>query len=161
MKNYKLKRRRGNLKFGGLRHRRRVRRNPHQMFDFMWYTWNIDKAIALIAKRRKKNKDIKNMDVDQIYNAIRWSTPDRPVFAGTNVDPEYALTKADVNKPLVFGLLKDKNTWYSILIDGHHRLYRAHAEGIKNMPAYFLNKRENHHAMVGLRKAPLKRKVRK
>ena len=82
MKRHKLKRRRGNLKFGGLRHRRRARRNPHQMFDFMWYTWDIDKAIALIAKRRKKNKDIKNMDVDQIYNAIRWSTPDRPVFAG-------------------------------------------------------------------------------
>jgi hypothetical protein len=126
----------------------------------MWYTWSIDEATNMINKRKKKNKDIQEVDVDQIYNAIRWSTPDRPIFAGTDVNPEYALTKSDVSRPLIFGLIKDKNTWYSILIDGHHRLYRAHAEGIQKMSAYFLNKRENNHSMLGLRRIPPKRKIR-
>jgi len=157
MKKHKLTRR-ANLKFPTHRHQKRIRKNPHQIFDYLWYTWDIDKAEAQITKRRKRDKDIQEIDVAHVYNSIRWSTPDHPVFAGTIVEPEYALTKADVNKPLIFGLLKDGATWFSILIDGHHRLYRARADGLEKMAAYFLNKRENYHSMIGPRRAPLKKK---
>lgn len=165
MKRHRLLRR-ANLKFDLLRQRprKRARKNPEtprQTFEYMWYVWDINKAEALILKRRKKDKDIQEIDVSHVYDSINWSTPDRPTFGGTMVNPEYALTKADVTKPLIFGLLKDKTTWFSILIDGHHRLYRAQAEGLTKMPAYFLNKRENYHSMIGPRRAPLKRKLRR
>lgn len=164
MKRHRLVKRRANLKFGIHRHKRRDRNpgeTPHQTFDYLWYTWDINKAEALITKRRKRDKDIQEIDVAHVYNSINWSTPDRPTFGGTMVNPEYALTKADVTKPLIFGLFKDKATWYSVLIDGHHRLYRAQAEGLEKMPAYFLNKRENYHSMIGSRRAPLKRQLRR
>lgn len=165
MRRHRLIRRRPNLQFGNLRRKMHARKNPeetpHQHFDYLWYTWDINKAEALIAKRRKRDKDIQEIDVAHVYGSINWSTPDRPTFGGTIVNPEYALTKADVTKPLIFGLFKDKTTWFSILIDGHHRLYRAQAEGLAKMPAYFLNKRENYHSMLGPRRAPLKKLRRK
>lgn len=149
--------RRANLLFSvkrGHRRRHRPRRNPHQTFHYLWYVWDIEAAERAIAKRRRP--DLQEIDVDHVYGAINWSTPDRPTFGGVSVDPEYALRRADVSKPLLFGLIKDGSAWYSILIDGHHRLYRAKAEGLKSMPAYYLNKRENHHSMLGPRRAPLK-----
>lgn len=137
------------------------KKNPEerQTFHYAHWVWDIEKAEQLIQKRRKKDKDITSANVDHIFESIRWSLPEHPVFAGIMIDPNYALTKADISKPLIFGQFKDRKTkqWYSILIDGHHRLYRAKHEGLKEMPAYCLNKRENNAAMLGMHRFPPRR----
>jgi len=123
----------------------RKQRNPDkEIFKWGRFQWNITKAKEIINKR-KKNIKPKTISVNQIYETIRWNIP-----LGINIDEKYALTKADITKPLIFGLVKIEKQWYALLIDGHHRLYRAKHEKVKTMPAYFLTEKENKMALTGL-----------
>ena len=131
-------------------------RNPEpdrkrQAFRWMQYAWSIDKAEELIAKRRKKIPP-EMVDVDYLYGNIRW----HPTVFGVSIDKDYALTKADLSRPLIMGLIKSEGQWFNILIDGHHRLYRAKHEGIKKLPAHLLTKAENHKASMGMIRPPIR-----
>ena len=138
-------------------YRRNAEGKPTEYFDFMAYTWNIDRARELIAKRKRNKKPIP-VNVEEIYNSIRWGG-----ILGVRVDEEYALTQADLSKPLIFGLIKlpgekgKKAEWFRLLIDGHHRLYRAMHEGIETLPSYDLTKKENHLAAEGMMRPPPRR----
>ena len=134
-------------------------KRPTEYFDYMMYTWNVDRARDLIKKRRCNKRPI-TVDVDEMFNAINWGG-----FMGVQINEEYALSKADVTKPLIFGLIKiakkrgsdEPHGWFKILIDGHHRLYRAKQEGLSLLPAYELSKSENHKVMEGMFRAPPRR----
>lgn len=104
---------------------------PHRE-KFQWgrYIWDVTRANELI-KLRKKNKSPHLVDVDEIYNN------------SSRINTDYALKKSDFTKPLIFGLIEIDKEWLRILIDGHHRLYRAKHESIKTLPAYSLTKAEN------------------
>jgi len=132
---------------------------PTEYFDYLYYTWNIDRARELL-KNRRRDKRPTTINVDEIFNAISWGG-----FLGVSINEEYALTQTDLTQPLIFGWIKIKKTrdsdephgWFQILIDGHHRLYRAKQEGLTVLPAYILTKKENHEAAEGMRRPPLRK----
>lgn len=133
--------------------------NPdRQIFEsrLLGYVWDIDLAQKLLQKRN--SQEIESINVESTYNSIQWAVKGSsriPLF-GSSVDPEYTL-KTDLTKPLIFGLVKVQGSWYRILIDGHHRLYRAFQEGVQELPAYYLTKAENRKTVISDKKPPVKR----
>lgn len=121
-----------------------------EVFQFGPYAWDIDLAIKLLQKR--KNKKLEHVNVKDVYTKSTMSM--------ISVDEKYALEKTDLNKPLIFGMLKIEGNWFSILIDGHHRLFRANKESIDKLPAYFLTKPENYKISIGWQKPPKKNPIR-
>ena len=55
---------------------------------------------------------------------------------------------SDLTKPLVVAeLSKD----HLLLIDGNHRLYKARALGLENIPCYYLSQKQQQHFIVHFR----------
>jgi hypothetical protein len=62
---------------------------------------------------------------------------------GPDFDRGYAMT-TDLTEPVIVAMLhsQEDDRDYPLLIDGTHRLYRAHAEGTPELPVYVLNVEE-------------------
>ncbi len=88
--------------------------------SIMWDIELLLKDIELFQKRE--------FNVEKLYN----SNPSR-------VDEEYAMT-TDVTKPLVIAQLSDK---IDKLIDGNHRLYKAHKTGMQTICCCYLSPKEH------------------
>lgn len=68
--------------------------------------------------------------------------PTSPVKVGPTFDPAHALT-ADLNRPLILATFTTgEGAGAELIIDGSHRLYRAHLEGRDSLPAYLLTASE-------------------
>jgi hypothetical protein len=63
---------------------------------------------------------------------------------GPDFDREYAMT-TDLTEPVIVAIMRSQETGEvaPLLIDGTHRLYRAHAEGLDVLPVYVLNAEES------------------
>lgn len=67
------------------------------------------------------------------------------VGAGTRFDAAFALT-ADLTIPVIVAILRDdRQDEQPLLIDGTHRVYRAHRDGVTHLPGgYVLTADETH-----------------
>jgi hypothetical protein len=63
-------------------------------------------------------------------------TPSGP-GPGRALDRAYAMT-TDLAQPLIIASVPLGNAAYNVLLDGLHRLYRAHVEGVASLPGWAL-----------------------
>lgn len=95
------------------------------------YGFNVTKAKRILALKPRPASDI---DVAALI----------PGSVGVRIDREHAMT-TDLSEPIILVQVEDPKTgdWLRILIDGHHRLYRAAREGVARLPAYLLTPNES------------------
>lgn len=138
-----------NQPFHGGEHRHqpeRVTNKPNQRFFFSPWVFNIDRAQALIAEQEREIQPLPVEAWAQFYGLDR--TDDRHSISligpGPDFDRGYAMT-TDLAEPVIAAMLhsKEHNEEYPLLIDGTHRLYRAHKEGVAELPAYVLSVEES------------------
>jgi hypothetical protein len=93
-----------------------------QTFQYFGFHFDVDKALKLVTKY-----------------PVEMITPTQEMM-GTflEVDKDYAMGR-DLSKPILFATVLVENKQYNILIDGHHRLYKALAEKVKQIPSITLN----------------------
>lgn len=107
------------------------RHNKKETFHYFDQVVDINRAKKLLKKRKRP---IKLVDVNNLYHKIDWSLLD--------LNPKHA-SKTNLRKPLIFAVSRgSRHQAYSLLVDGHHRLYKAYREGIERLPAFFLTRYE-------------------
>lgn len=116
----------------------------HQVFRIVTHKFCVTTALALIeADAPSAVAERGDVDVTTLSHSIRLLQPKKPdtlpLFA-IDVDPEHAMT-TDLTKPLLIAplLLDSGGTAGNALIDGWHRVYKAHMEGIDTLPAILLS----------------------
>jgi hypothetical protein len=114
-----------------------------QVFQFMTRAWCITKALELIEADPIAAELVEAMDITTLdsYLELTPATPGMVRLITMEVDKEYALTRTNLEKPiLVVRLTSDDGEDYgSLVIDGWHRVYRARVEGRGELPAYVLS----------------------
>lgn len=106
-----------------------------ERFTFGMFNWDIDKAKALLAQSPRKPVRV---SVDKL----------RANQSLINVDAKHAMT-TNLKNPGIMGWLYIDGTWFNILIDGNHRLYKAAQLKRKTLPVYVLTKEENYEIVSG------------
>ncbi|GAA2406180.1 hypothetical protein GCM10010191_12700 [Actinomadura vinacea] len=92
-----------------------------QMFVFLGWAWDVDKAARLAARHPVMRADI---------TRLGWA---RPVI---NVDPVHAAT-VDLSRPLL--AVPVPNAAVPLVIDGYHRIHRAITERVTELPVILLD----------------------
>lgn len=100
-------------------------------------------ALELIQADPTAAEMVEEMDITELDGFLGLKPPapgkTRPVVV--SVDKEYALTKTNLEKPILAIRFTDDNGIYlsDIVIDGWHRVYRARVEGRNELPTYMLS----------------------
>jgi len=95
-----------------------------ETFDFLIGRWNVTKAKEITKGRSPKGMVSVN-DLSKYLGVMR-------------IDKDHA-KNTDVTKPIICILVDE----YALPIDGWHRIYRAHQEGIEYIEAHVLTKEES------------------
>lgn len=119
-------------------------RSRVQRFQFGPWLFNVDQAQALIAETPREAKPLPVTPWAQFYGLDR---PDGPSFSlftpHAGFDRDYAMA-TDLSEPVLVATLRNNESEeFPLLIDGTHRLYRAQAEGVAELPAYVLTAEES------------------
>lgn len=121
------------------------KRQPEQWFVFGAWTFSVDQALAIIEETPREPK---RLPVDQWarFYGLDALVEGRQEFAligpGPDFNQDYAMT-TDLDKPVIVATLETEAVGeVPLLIDGTHRLYRAYAEGVAELPAYLLGAEE-------------------
>jgi hypothetical protein len=119
-------------------------RSRVQRFQFGPWLFNVDRAQALIAE---SPRDTKLVPVAQWARFYGLDSPEGPGFSlftpRPGFDRDYAMT-ADLSDPVLVATLRNnEGEEFPLLIDGTHRLFRANAEGLAELPAYVLTAEES------------------
>lgn len=104
-----------------------VRRNvdgPLERFSFGDLTFDIDAAKEMCG----------GVPNDEVEVSDRWSIK-------INVD-RVAAMRSTSDKPVLIAQIPTKDGLKPLLIDGHHRMYKATQEGVDTLPAYILSPEE-------------------
>lgn len=110
-----------------------------QRFQFGPWLFNVSKAQELVAE---SPRDARPMPVEHWARFYGLTGPDAgsfSLFSPRNLDKDYALT-TDLSEPVIIATMRTLGgEQFSLLIDGTHRLYRAHVEGVARLSAYVLS----------------------
>ena len=114
-----------------------------QHFQFGPWLFNVNGARAIIAECPR---DIKSLPVEpwaHFYGLDNSGDEAASLFAVQDLDRDYAMT-TDLDEPLLVATLRSsQHRQFPLLIDGTHRLYRAYAEQVAELPAYVLTVEES------------------
>jgi hypothetical protein len=115
-----------------------------QHFFFGAWRYDIQFAFALIQAHPRDPVQIDVADWASFYGLDAIGTDRIPILGpGPDFDPAYALT-TDLHVPVILATLDlDDKGRAPLLIDGTHRLYRAHTEHRTHLPAYVLDVAES------------------
>ncbi|RRJ54647.1 hypothetical protein EHV15_34180 [Paenibacillus oralis] len=108
-----------------------VPRKPNYKDEQFYYAgiwWNVSSMLEYIEAKGLQPRE---------YAMVQLRTANDLV----EVDHEYALT-TDLSKP---GIIIQLTREHSLMVDGHHRLYRAIVESRSTYPAYYLSLDEQIH----------------
>ena len=100
-----------------------------ETFRLLAWGWDVERALAITA-------DQEPVDTITVAEAA-------PMLRMIRVDSEHAKT-ADLSRPVIAILMPggpDKG-WGHMLIDGWHRLHRAHADGVPELPCILLTEQQ-------------------
>ncbi|MFI0410611.1 hypothetical protein [Actinomadura sp. 3N508] len=92
-----------------------------EMFVLLGWAWNIDTATRLATRHRARRVDIR---------PLAWAR------AVIGIDPDHAAT-VDLARPLLTVTIP--GTCTPLVIDGWHRVHRALATGIHQLPVIHLD----------------------
>jgi len=125
-------------------------RQREQYFYFMHMRFDIAKAQQMIAENIE-DMPIVTIDVEEVYNSFLAGHDHKPgekllvSLISIAIDKEHAMSDAiDLRVPLIAGKvafnpyvpLEGDTAPENMLLDGWHRVYRAHHEGIETLEAY-------------------------
>lgn len=115
-----------------------------QRFQFGPWVFNVNQAQAIVAQ---SPRDPKLLPVEQwarFYGLDNDASRGFSLFTPLpSFSRDYAMA-ADLNDPVLVATLRNQEgTEFPLLIDGIHRLYRAFAERIAELPAYVLTAEES------------------
>lgn len=98
----------------------------HEVFNFFHHIWDVE-----MAKNIVRNYEVSEVEIKQI-----------PFWRTIVIDKDYALT-TDLNNPIILAhsFDNDGNSIGVLMIDGHHRCYKAEKEGIEKLLLTFYLKR--------------------
>lgn len=113
-----------------------------QIFQFMTKAWCITKALELIEADPTVAELVEAMDITSLDSYLELTPPTQGMvrLVVMEVDKEYALTRTNLEKPILVVRLmsNDGEDYGGLVIDGWHRVYRARVEGRGELPAYVL-----------------------
>jgi hypothetical protein len=132
---------------GGKRNIRRAGESDRprvQRFQFGPWLFNVDQAQALIAESPREPKVLPVAPWARFYGLDSPDGPGVSLFTPhAGFDRDYAMT-TDLRDPVLIATLRsNEGEEFPLLIDGTHRLYRAHADGLAELPAYVLTADES------------------
>jgi hypothetical protein len=113
-----------------------------QHFQFGPWVFNVSGARAIIAERPR---DLQALDVESWAYQYGLDDTDAgaPLFSNVGLDRDYAMT-TDLDEPVIVATVRtSEHGELRLLIDGTHRLYKAHVQGVAELPAYMLNAEES------------------
>jgi hypothetical protein len=115
-----------------------------QYYFFGAWRFDIQAAPVLLAGRSRDPVPIDVADWASFYGLDAIGNSRISILGpGPDFDPAYALT-TDLQMPMILATLDlDDKGRAPLLIDGCHRLYRAHAEHRARLPAYVLDVAES------------------
>ncbi|HKR81476.1 MAG TPA: hypothetical protein VJR27_00550 [Candidatus Saccharimonadales bacterium] len=124
----------------------RAERQTRQLFLFGPWSFDVDQAQAVIAERPRSTHTLPVEPWARAYGLDELDNPNTAslIGPGPSFDRRYAMT-TDLAEPVMVAVLRDQESGQDcpLLIDGTHRLYRAHQEGIAELPAYVLTVEES------------------
>lgn len=109
--------------------------------DGVGYVWNVTKALQIIESAPRETMLFAPEDQGVTLDHILERYPD--------IDEERA-KEANLSRPLLFIAFQGR----SLLVDGWHRLYRAVAEGVRELACYELTQEEANSVLVILEPLP-------
>jgi hypothetical protein len=136
-----------------------------ETFHYAAWAWDVTQALERVAGRPPTESVAVEAWARQLLPPLE--DPTRLSVMGVRIDHEYALgPDIDLSKPLLAVTLEvwDDATQsvqaYTMLIDGHHRLFRAWHDGVATLPLVRLDEKEERR--VRLRGPyPTKRRARR
>jgi hypothetical protein len=116
---------------------------PQQYFVFAAWAFDIDAAQARLQSRPREQIQAEITGWARAFGLHEQPEGRFPLISGPDLDREYAMT-TDLDQPLIFATLQAAGQApEQLLIDGWHRVYRAHAEQRTHLPAYVLDIEES------------------
>src|SRR5260370_22603325 len=115
-----------------------------QRFQFGPWLFNIDEAEDLVAEKPRKAVVASVPPMAHFYGLdVIGNEGSASLFKAARLDREYAMT-TDLEKPVIIAQLRNTSgESFHLLIDVIHRLYRAYAERVDQLPAYVLSVEES------------------
>lgn len=123
-----------------------------EVFEMLGSRWNITEAKKLVAATLRtfdrEGPDGK-IRIADVAAAVAGNDDEGGVLGGVRIDKEHAAT-VDLADPIIVATMPMEHEGKPVLypIDGWHRIYRAHREGIDRLPAYVLTRAESKRVMI-------------
>lgn len=113
------------------------------------FNWNLDEEYFYFSNyifdvRAAKEKIINTADISSVEIDVNYWYNKRKKF-NIPIDTDRIVRyphKYDLNIPLIFVEIPVDNSTHYMLIDGWHRLAKAHRENIQKLNAFFFSKKE-------------------
>ena len=116
---------------------------PQQYFVFAAWAFDIDAAQERLKSHPREQIQAEITGWARAFGLHEQPEGRFPLISGPDLDREYAMT-TDTDVPLIFATLEAAGQAPELLlIDGWHRLYRAHAEQRTHLPAHVLDVEES------------------
>ena len=111
-----------------------------EVFTFLSLSFNVTEAQKFV-----QNKKIQFIEIEGL--AAYLPDPNSKIMQGFKViiDQEKAMSDAtDLTKPIILATYKKSH----FLIDGWHRLYKAHQLGLVELPGYIINEKQTKELLI-------------
>jgi hypothetical protein len=125
-----------------------------QVFQFLARAWCVTRARELIEADSTAAEHIPDADITGLDGFLDLTppTPGNVRLFVVEVDKEYALTRTDLEVPiLLVRIVHEGDDLGCMVIDGWHRVYRARVEGRTSLPACLLHAEIERTARLPLR----------
>jgi hypothetical protein len=111
---------------------------PEQHFIFVAWAFDIRAAQLLLRSHPRETIQTEIISWARVVCIDDHDSGRVPLIGGPDLDRAYAMT-TNLDEPLIIATLQAKGKDPEpLLIDGWHRVYRAHTEGLTHLPAFVL-----------------------
>lgn len=116
---------------------------PQQHFIFAAWAFSINAAQLLLQSHPREQVQAEITGWAHAFGLHEQPEGRFPLISGPDLDREYAMS-TNLDEPLIFATLQAAGQAPELLlIDGWHRVYRAHAEQRTHLAAYVLTVAES------------------
>jgi hypothetical protein len=121
---------------------------PRQIFHFGIWIFDVTAAKQIIRNHPRAPSPIDVAMWARAYGLDRPEPSPVPLIGPEALDPAYART-TDLSAPLLLAFLPHADGDSGrVLIDGCHRLFKAHAEAVAELPAHCLTVEETRSVLI-------------
>lgn len=118
-------------------------RPRNQRFLFGAFVFNVDKALAMLEGDQRDRRTLEVAPWASFFGLDITDEHSVALFAPRYLNRDYAMT-TDLEDPVIVATLTGgEGERFPLVIDGTHRIYKAHVLGIGTLPALVLNEAES------------------